>query len=52
MGRNILLLKVILLRRALVAKQMLRDAWYASMSFTKFLAVLGILVTELDHASD
>ena len=45
MVRNILLLKVILLRRDFIAKLMLSYAWSTSTAFTKFRAVLGIPVT-------
>ena len=50
MIRNILLQKVILLRRGLIRKLLLSDVWPTSTTFTNFLAVLGIPVTEL-HCS-
>ena len=50
MVSNILLLKLILLRRDLVSKLLLSDVWPTSMAFPNFLAVLVILVTELHRA--
>ena len=47
MVRNILSLKVVLLRRDLIVKLLLSDVWPTSMAFTIFQDVLGILVTEL-----
>ena len=51
MVRNILSLKVILLRKALIATLLLSDVWPTSMAFPNFRAVPGILTTELYLAS-
>ena len=52
MVRNILLQKVILLRRGFIAKLMLSNVWPTSMPFPNFLAFLVISVTELNFAPD
>ena len=48
---NILSQKVILLRKGLIAKLLLSDAWPTSMDFPNFLDILAISVTQLHHAS-
>ena len=50
MFRDILSQKVVLLRRGLIAKLLLRDAWPNSMAFPNFLDVLGAPVIELNIA--
>ena len=52
MVSNILLLKVILLRRDLVAKMSLIDAWPTSISFPNLWSVLGIPVSWLNFSLD
>ena len=52
MVRNILSLKVILLRRVLIAKLLLSNTWPTSVDFPNFPAVLVIPVTELNRSTD